>query len=67
LSDTDKVVVNGAAKALAAIGGPREVTAMDVWLLGGSHRDEAHLRQHVKNCRDKLKKRLDDARAKSTS
>jgi hypothetical protein len=58
LSDENKVTVHYAAKTLAAIGGPREVVAMDAWLLGASHRGDAHLRQHVKECRDKLQKRL---------
>jgi len=61
LSDGEKVAdqVNAylAAKALAALGGPREVIAMDTWLLGVSHRDDRHLRAHVKKWRDELEKR----------
>lgn len=55
----DQVIVYSAAKTLAAIGGPREVIAMDVWLLGASHRNDPQLRRHVAQCRDKLKERLD--------
>ena len=47
-----------AATALAAIGGPREVVAMEAWLLGGSHPDDKPLREHVKKCRDELTARL---------
>lgn len=62
LSDADTVdahtVPYSAAKALSAIGGPRDVTAMDAWLLGGSHPDNKKLRDHVKKCRDELAARL---------
>jgi hypothetical protein len=34
LSDKDSFVAKAAGKSLAAIGGPREVLAMDVWLRG---------------------------------
>ena len=47
-----------AAKTLAAIGGPREVIAMDAWLLGVSYADDKPLRTHVKKCRDELAARL---------
>ncbi len=67
LSDEDIVVVHFAAKALVAIGGQNELVAMDVWLRGVSHRDDAQLRQHVKKCRDELKRRLDEARAKDST
>jgi HEAT repeat protein len=59
LSDSDEGVVGRAAEALMKFGGPRELLAMDVWLLGASHRDDAQLRHRVKECRDQLKKRLD--------
>jgi hypothetical protein len=55
----DKGVVYFAAKNLAAVGGPREVVAMDARLLGVAHRDDAHFRRHLKDCRDALQKRLD--------
>ncbi|HEY7153802.1 MAG TPA: hypothetical protein VH575_07565 [Gemmataceae bacterium] len=67
LSDKDKVVVHYAAKTLTAIGGSNEVVAMDVWLRGVSHRGDGDLRKHVQKCRDALKKRLDEARAKDPS
>lgn len=54
----DIVVVFSAAETLAAIGGPREVIAMDAWLLGGSHLDDKKLRAHVKRYRDELAARL---------
>ena len=59
LSDDRDSCVSAAAKALAAIGGPREVVAMDVWLLGSSQgaKDKV-LRAHVKKCRDELEQRL---------
>jgi len=67
LSDIKKPVAYAAAKALGAIGGPREVIAMDIWLEGVSHRNDAELRQHVRQHRDELKKRLDEAKAKEKS
>ncbi len=54
----DKVIAYAAAKTLSVIGGRREVTAMDAWLLGSAHRDDQHLRAHVKKCREELDKRL---------
>lgn len=67
LSDEYKPVAYAAAKTLATIGGPNEMVAMDVWLRGVSHRDDRQLREHVQKCRDALKKRLDEARAKDPS
>ena len=64
LSDEHTEVAYAAAKALAAVGGPNEVVAMDVWLRGVSHREDRQLREHVQKCRDELKKRLDKVRAK---
>jgi hypothetical protein len=58
-------VVRSAARALVAVGGRREVVAMDVWLGGASHRGDDELRQYVKQCRDALKKRLDEAAKKA--
>ena len=62
LSDADTVdahtVPYSAAKTLAAIGGSRDVVAMDAWLLGGSHPNNKKLREHVKKCRDELAARL---------
>ncbi len=65
LSDKETPIVQAAARSLAAIGGSREVVAMDVWLIGASYPDNAKLREHVQECRDKLKKRLDEARVKA--
>lgn len=58
LSDKDFVAVNAAATALAAIGGPRELVALDAWLLGVAHADYPQLREHVKKCRTELVERL---------
>ena len=58
LSDKDEVVVNAAATSLAAIGGPRELVALDAWLLGVAHADYPQLREHVKKCRAELVERL---------
>ncbi|MHB1423597.1 MAG: HEAT repeat domain-containing protein [Gemmataceae bacterium] len=62
LSDKRVEVVSRAAWALADIGGPNEVVAMDVWLRGVSFRDSAGLRKFVQEHRNKLKKRLDEAK-----
>lgn len=67
LSDDHTIVAYAAATTLAAIGGPNEVVAMDLWLRGVSYRDDAQLRQHVEKCRDDLKKRLDENRVKAPS
>ncbi len=64
LSDEEEYVATAAAETLAAIGGPDEVLAMDVWIRGHSHRNDRQFREHVQKCRDELKKRLD---AKKTS
>jgi HEAT repeat protein len=66
LSDEYVPVVRSAARTLVAIGSQREVVAMDVWLRGVSHRNDPELRQYVKQCRDALKKRLDEAPKKAT-
>jgi HEAT repeat protein len=62
LSDEHREVGYAAAKTLAAIGGPNEVVAMDVWLRGVSRHDDRKLREHVQKCRDELKKRLNEKR-----
>jgi HEAT repeat protein len=67
LSDKDITVRYAAAQTLVAIGGSREVIAMDAWLLGDSHRADFKYRQRVKECRDQLQKRLDDERTKRKS
>ena len=58
LSDHEELVCFAAAKALAAIGGKRDVAAMDVWLRSGNHRDWPKYLAHVKRCRDDLEVRL---------
>jgi hypothetical protein len=64
LSDDCERAVTSAARMLAVIGGPRELQALDVWLLGPSHRGDGELRKRVQQCRDDLKKRLDKDSAK---
>lgn len=64
LSDRDLTNSFAAAKALAAIGGPNEVVAMDVWLRGDSHRGDRQLREDVQKYRDDLKKCLDAKKAR---
>jgi HEAT repeat protein len=60
LSDERRDVAFAAATTLEAIGGPRELTAFDVWLSTSSNRKkDDELRQHVAECRYQLKKRLD--------
>lgn len=61
LSDADEAAVSAAARTLAAVGGPRELVAMDAWLLGVSHKDNRALRDRVTGFRDDLKARLDKA------
>lgn len=58
LSDPDVVVVNFAATALAEIGGPRELVAMDVWLQGTTHIVHSSLYDKVKMRRTELVERL---------
>jgi hypothetical protein len=67
LSDKRVEIIYAAAKTLAAIGGPNEVVAMEVWLRGASDRDDPKLLRHVRKCRDALKKRLEEPRAKDPS
>jgi hypothetical protein len=67
LSDERVEIVYAAAKTLTAIGGPNELVAMDVWFQGVSRRDDTDLRKRVQKCRDALKKRLDEARAKDST
>lgn len=59
LSDEDSSVVLQAACTLAAIGTQRELAAMDEWIKSGKgrNRDGDTMRQ-VKECRDRLEKRL---------
>lgn len=66
LGDGDNGVAYGAAEALAATGGRREVAALDAWLkVGTTRRDDGDFLIHVKKCRDELDKRLKDTAAKN--
>lgn len=58
LADTDTAVRYAAAKTLAAIGGQRDLDAMDAWLKDGKHPNDADYLIHVKKCRDELEKRV---------
>lgn len=51
-----------AAEAIAAIGGPRELVAFDVWLATNPLRKREDLRKHVAKFRDDLKQRLEKAK-----
>lgn len=59
LSDEDYSCAYNAAVTLAAIGGPRELAAFDVWFVTNPRRKNEELRQHVAKCRDELKLRLE--------
>lgn len=59
LSDTDTTISYRAATVLLALGNLRSVTAIDVWLNSGNHREQTELRQYVTKCRDDLKQRLE--------
>ncbi len=66
LSSDDRRTVKMAAAAIAHIGGEAALTALDVWLLTGRDRNDADLRKHVTELRDKLKQRLEkEKRARS--
>jgi hypothetical protein len=60
LSDERIETVYAAANTLAAIAGPNEVDAMDVWLRAGSQGDSGDIRKHVQKCRNRLEKRLQE-------
>jgi HEAT repeat protein len=62
LSDEEVTVQHQAAKALVAIGGTRDLIAMDAWLKKGTggNRHVESLR-HVKECRDALELRLNES------
>lgn len=47
-----------AANALAKIGGQRDLDSLNAWLMGESYKNDTPYRQHVRECRDKLDKRL---------
>ena len=60
LLDREPMVLYAAANALADIGGPRELIAMNRRLSQNKWIDASlNLRQHVEKCRDRLEKRLD--------
>lgn len=60
LSDENYYVAQFAATALVKLGGPNELVALDVWLQGSSHRDDAKRRDHVQKCRRELHQRLNN-------
>lgn len=71
LSD-ELTVAYSAAQALVKIGGPAELTAMNLWLKVSDHKryttehqnDNNQLRKHVTKFRDELKERLDKVKKK---
>jgi hypothetical protein len=62
LSADHRATIHVAAWGLANIGGERDIVALDIWLLGGRHRDNPQLREFVTECRDKLKQRVEKAK-----
>ena len=64
LWDENVVVVNAAAKALSVIGGERELTALDIWIKSGNHRERIGFRQDVQQLRDALQRRVEDEKKK---
>lgn len=60
LSDKHSETVCVTAEVIAAIGGPNDLVAMDVWLRGIAYLDKVDIRVAVKHHRGKLKKRLDE-------
>lgn len=58
LADDDFGIVWAAADTLAAIGGPREINAIDVFLVVQKKRLAPDLRKHIEDCRDSMEKRI---------
>lgn len=58
LSSVNQGVGRDAADLLADVGGPRELVALDAWLLVSSDFRFGDLKPHVKKCRDRLARRL---------
>jgi HEAT repeat protein len=58
LSDEEKLIRQEAAKTLVKLGGKRDLVALDIWLKTGNYRNDIHYLNFVKECRDKLEKRL---------
>lgn len=71
LSDDDVSVGMAAAEAIQAIGGPRDLVALDAWLRVSPNKQHTpeyrkqyeKLRDHVEKARDGLKTRLDKEKA----
>jgi hypothetical protein len=60
LWDEERPVVRAAAEALCAIGGERELTALDIWIKAGNHRTDGDLRRIVQQYRNQLQRRVEE-------
>ena len=67
LWNEDRTVVRAAAETLAAIGGDRELMALDIWLKSGSHRTDVDLRRIVRQCRDALEPKVVEEKKRKQS
>jgi hypothetical protein len=61
LADDYASLIVDTARALAAIGGPNELAALEAWLKNGRFREVPSVRDRVTEQRDRLKARLDQA------
>jgi HEAT repeat protein len=58
LSSDHERTAKMAASAVARIGGEAGLLALDIWLLTTRERGDSDVRQHVRSCRDTLRKKL---------
>lgn len=56
--DDDSAIVRAAAEALTAIGGDRELMAIELWINSNSHARDPVLRHHVQRSRAELAKKV---------
>ena len=62
LSDPKRFVRFAAVQTLAKLGGKHELGELDLWLeKGTTHRKDGDYMRHVKECRDSIEKRLNEA------
>jgi HEAT repeat protein len=65
LSSDHDWTAKSAASAIVKIGGEPGLRALEIWLLTTRERGDSEVRQHIRSCRDSLKKKLDEAKKKS--
>jgi HEAT repeat protein len=67
LWDEDRTVVYAAAETLSAIGGERELVALDIWAQANAEslRIDSQLRQRTEQARDALRQRAEEERKKA--